>query len=341
MVRIEEVEISRIEVPAERARATFTPEQEAELEASIRTHGFTVPILVSPLPGGKFRLIDGEHRIAVAKKIGMIKVPAVVAEADEKRLTMLNILANTARGTQNPMDVAIMLKKAREAGATEEELAAATGHTAEWVRFYLLLTELPEQYQNLLREGRLKVGHIREAARLPTPQETAAALESTLVHNWTVEELKYYVDRRIPEVQKILSSTPPSELPPPPTPQVAEEIVSYGNCMTCGRKVPRKDLTMPTICPDCRSFLEYFADQFGDMKTAMETLYKAYNFYVDMVQKAQSREAGFSESVSPSTPPGAKGPEKPASPRVSEGEVDEETLKLARKLKILKEAGLL
>jgi len=133
------LEVKEIPISDEkRARATFTDEQFEELKASIKTHGFTIPILVRKLDNGKYELIDGEHRIMAAKELGYTKVPAVITGGDEKKVTLLNVLANTARGTQNPMDVAEALSRAYKAGATIEELAAATGHTESWVKLYLI-----------------------------------------------------------------------------------------------------------------------------------------------------------------------------------------------------------
>ncbi|MBW2674709.1 MAG: ParB N-terminal domain-containing protein [Deltaproteobacteria bacterium] len=103
-MKVEEIPISDIIIPEERARATFSPEQNEELRASIEKNGFTVPILVRALDDGKYELIDGEHRIQVVSELGWDKIPAVVSELDDTRATLLNILANTARGSQNPMD---------------------------------------------------------------------------------------------------------------------------------------------------------------------------------------------------------------------------------------------
>jgi len=341
MVRIEEIPVEAIVVPEKRARATFTPEQDAELEASIRTHGFTVPILVSPLPDGKYSLIDGEHRLQIARKLGIPKVPAVITEGDEKKLTLLNILANTARGSQNPMDVAEMLAKAHQAGATEDELAAATGHTRDWVHFYLMLTELPDTYKAKLRTGELKVGHIREALRLPNPLEVDSALQSTLIHKWTVEELRFYVDRRLQDVKAIYKEGLPEELPPPPTPEQAAEIVEYRTCMACNRKYPKEQMSLPMICDECRTFLEYFASQFGDTKQAMETLYKAYTFYTDAIKTTTNQPTPQTpQPTQPVTPTQPTQPTVPTS-TTQPTEIDTETLALARKLKALKEAGIL
>jgi len=341
MVEVKEINVNDIIVPAERARATFTDELTAELEASIRTHGFTVPILVAPAPNGKYTLIDGEHRLQIAKKLGYTALPCVIAEADDKKLTLLNILANTARGTQNPMDVAEQLKKAHDAGVSDEELAAATGHTKEWVRFYLNITELPDIYKNHLRTGRLKVGHMREVLRLPTPIEIDSALQSTLIHEWTVEDLKYYVDRRLMDLASMVKRVGPENMPPPPTPQEAVEIVSYSYCLMCKRKAKRDDMRMPIICQDCYNFLEYFAEQFGDTKKALEILYEAYTFYCAYNAKMPRLE--LSPAVPEGEPVPTQGGNVPndtgVSPQTKSDDV--ELAELLVKIKKLKESGLI
>ncbi|MEM2370578.1 MAG: ParB/RepB/Spo0J family partition protein [Candidatus Bathyarchaeia archaeon] len=341
MVRVEEILVESIVIPKERARSTFTPEQDAELEASIRTHGFTVPILVAPLPGGKYLLIDGEHRLNIAKRLGLGRVPAVITEPDEKRIALLNILANTARGTQDPMGVAEVLKKAKDAGATEEELAAATGHTIEWVRFYLTLNDLPDFYKEKLRSGELKVGHIRKAAELIVPAEIDAALRSALIHKWTVEELGYYVERRKPTVMKAYGSGSTEPPPPPPTPEEAAELTLYATCMGCQRSVDRRLMRMPQICEFCYTLLRYITDQFGDPREAMNTIYKAYMFYVDAMEKMQAAEAQTQPSPVQATQQAQQMPTGQQAPTTQAETFDKETLELALKIKRLKEAGLI
>jgi len=237
--------------------------------------------------------------------------------------------------------VAEQLAKAHAAGASEDELAAATGHTRDWVHFYLALTELPDVYKQKLRTGELKVGHIREALRLPNPLEVDSALQSTLIHHWTVEELRFYVDRRLQEVAKIYKEGPPEELPPPPTPEQAAEIVEYRICMACQRKLPKEQMSLPMICNDCRTFLEYFASQFGDTKQAMETLYKAYTFYTDALKTTTTQTA--QQAPPPAQPATPTPPAPPTVPTATTQptQIDAETLALARKLKALKEAGIL
>jgi len=53
-----------------------------QLAGDVATTGFLQPILVAPLSGGKYRIIDGEHRFEVAKICDMKDVPAIVVSGD-------------------------------------------------------------------------------------------------------------------------------------------------------------------------------------------------------------------------------------------------------------------
>jgi len=356
MVEVREIPISDIVIPEERARATFTPEQYEELRASIQTHGFTVPILVRPLENGKYELIDGEHRIQVAKDLGFEKVPAVITDADDKKATLLNVLANTARGTQNPMDVAEALRKAHDAGATIDELAAATGHDKSWVRLYLTLTELPDEYKNALRDGRLKVGHIREAMRLNDPVEIDAALQSALIHGWNVNVMKYYVDQRLQAIRRAREEGDMRVLEKPPTPEEAQEIVQYGECMFCHRMVPRDQLRMPVMCEEDYELLMWINEQIGPPDKAKWIIYNAVNMYMQFLEEQKKQQQAFNPAYQQPQPqptpqqqpaPMYQQPQPQPTPQQQPAPQQEaaapsaEDEKLIRLIKALKDAGVI
>ena len=340
-MRVEDIEIEKIVIPEKRAKATFTDEQAAELKASIEKHGFSVPILVRSRPDGQYELIDGQHRIEIVKAMGWTKIPAVITDADDLKANMLNILANTARGSQNAMDVAEALRRAYDAGANVDELAAATGHTQEWVCKHLTLTELDGWVQEAVRNQKLSIGHIMEALELDQPEEVYSALETALQLNWPVSTLRYYVEQRKDVIQRMESAGKNAYVEEPPSVEYAQAIVTYGDCMTCGRKVNRMDLTMPAVCKDCRTLLEWAVKQCGHPKAAMQTLYAALNQYQDMQRRLMNMQIPAAQSTAQPTEQHAQPAVANASTSSSSAQSDDELLALAKKLKALKEAGLL
>lgn len=275
----QEIEIAKIKIPEQRASATFTPDQHAELKASIEKQGFQIPILVKPTPDGNYELIDGLHRIEIIKEMGWTKIPAVITEADEKKATILNILANCARGTQNPIDISESLNRAKEAGATVDELSAAVGHTKDWTEFYLTLKKLPNIYYLALKNFELQLGAVKEAFRLPTPEDIDAILGATLIHKWPVSTVKIAVDNRLDELKSAQRKAEELKEPVATPTFKPEQLVQYDDCMICHRKVTRGETWMKVICNPCLDLLKYLLDIFGDSKTAMTGIYEALKDY--------------------------------------------------------------
>lgn len=79
--------ISRL-VPYERNARTHSPEQVAQIVASIREFGFTAPILVD----GQNGILAGHGRLMAAKELGLQSVPVVVLDhltAEQRRAYVL------------------------------------------------------------------------------------------------------------------------------------------------------------------------------------------------------------------------------------------------------------
>ena len=286
------VPVDKIVVPDERARARYSEEQKAYLRASLGKYGQLSDILVRPLEGGLYELIDGESRLRELAEGGALEVEVKVLELDDRDSALVNILMNVARGEQDPMGVALSLGKALEAGMSEEEMAAATGHAVEWVRFMVGLLKLPDVYQNALQEGRLLVTHIRQALRLPSLDEIDAALTTALRLRWNTSVLGHYVDNRLDDYRKKMASSSTHTPPPPPPEAERERLANYRQCLGCLRMVNAQDVAILTICGECTQLLRYVTSQMGTGKEAMDSIYKAVSVYQDFL-RYKEREATF------------------------------------------------
>lgn len=116
-------------VPYERNARTHSPEQVAQIAASIREFGFTNPILVDSSDG----IIAGHGRLAAAKDIGMTEVPVIVLDhltAEQRRAYVIadNKLALNAGWNETLLQVELadlgeMDFDLRLIGFSEDELA--------------------------------------------------------------------------------------------------------------------------------------------------------------------------------------------------------------------------
>ena len=95
---------------------------------SIQEYGFVDPLTVREL-GGKFQIVDGEHRHRAAKHLGMKEVPAtnlgVISDTRAKKLTLL---FNELRGEAEPARLSVLLADLA-VGTSLDDLAAALPFT--------------------------------------------------------------------------------------------------------------------------------------------------------------------------------------------------------------------
>src|ERR1041384_3657594 len=131
------------------------------LADSIRTHGVVQPLLVRRR-GQVYELIAGERRWRAAKLAGISRVPVVVKDVADDNLLEIALIENIQRENLNPIEEAQAYKKLIETvGLTQESLASRVGRHRSYITNYLRLLRLPDDVQQLVKEGRLSTGHAR------------------------------------------------------------------------------------------------------------------------------------------------------------------------------------
>jgi ParB family chromosome partitioning protein len=148
----------------------------AELAESIRQQGVMQPVLVRPLPDGRYEIIAGERRWRAARRAGLADIPAVVREvADESALAMA-LIENIQRENLNPLEEAAGIQRLiDEFRMTHEVAAQAVGRSRSAVSNLLRLLALPAAVQELIMTGRLDMGHGRALLALPPARQLETA----------------------------------------------------------------------------------------------------------------------------------------------------------------------
>lgn len=142
-------------------RTHFDDASLESLAASIRSHGIVQPLLVRRRENG-YELIAGERRWRAAKLAGLSRVPVVVKEVPDESLLEIALIENIQRENLNPIEEAQAYKKLIEnVGLTQEALATRVGRDRSYITNYLRLLRLPDDLQQLVKEGRLSTGHAR------------------------------------------------------------------------------------------------------------------------------------------------------------------------------------
>ena len=151
----------------------------ADLAASIKAQGVMQPILARPIGAGRYEIVAGERRWRAARMAGLTTVPALVRELPDRHAIAIGLIENLQREDLNPLEEAAGLKRlVEEFGMTHAEAAEAVGRSRTGITNALRLLELAPPVQELLREGKLDMGHARALLGLPPLKQIELAREA-------------------------------------------------------------------------------------------------------------------------------------------------------------------
>ncbi len=147
-----------------------------ELASSIKAQGIMQPILVRPVPGGKFEIIAGERRWRAAKLAGLVSVPVLVREVADNAALAMALIENIQREDLNPLEQAVGIQRlVTEFGATHDQAADMVGRSRSAVTNLLRLLGLAVPVRDLMQQGKLDMGHGRALLALAGMQQLEAA----------------------------------------------------------------------------------------------------------------------------------------------------------------------
>ena len=172
-------------------------EEMDQLVWSVLTQGLLTPLVVRPLPDGKYEVISGHRRLHACKKAGIETVPALIYEIDRDAAAIALVDSNLHREKILPSEKAFAYKLKLEAMnrqgqrtdltstqvvsklRTNEIVGEANGDSRETVRRYIRLTYLLPEILEKVDEGQIAC----------TPAVHLSYL-STAEQGWVLDEME-------------------------------------------------------------------------------------------------------------------------------------------------------
>ncbi len=169
------IPIDKIQRNPDQPRRTFDAVELEELANSIRAHGVLQPILVRPLRNSDmFEIVAGERRWRAAQIAKLHQLPAVVMELDDRDVLEIAIIENVQRADLNPLEEAHGYQTLLERfNRTQADVAEQVGKSRPHIANMLRLLSLPNDIQEMVRDGRLSAGHARAILTAPDPHGLA------------------------------------------------------------------------------------------------------------------------------------------------------------------------
>ena len=199
-----EIPLDAIDRNPYQTRTRFDEAALTELAASIAATGVVQPILVRPLPAGRFQLIVGERRLLASKKAGKQTIPAILRQVSDEQAMEITIVENLQRTDLNPMEQARAYERlGREFRLTQEQMAQRTGKDRASVANFLRLLRLPSDVQVKVESGELTFGHARALLSLEDPETILKAAKKVAALSMSVRQTESYVQGIVsPEKRK-------------------------------------------------------------------------------------------------------------------------------------------
>ena len=163
------------------------------LAESIRRTGVIQPITVRQV-GAHFELIAGERRWRAAQKAGLTELPAIARTASDEQMLEIALVENIFREDLNAIDRARAYRRyCDEFGLTADQVAERLGEDRTTVVNYLRLLELPEVVRDMVRNGRLSMGHARALAGLDNAQKIERIAQLAIANSLSVRAIEELV----------------------------------------------------------------------------------------------------------------------------------------------------
>lgn len=189
--------LAEIEPNRDQPRKAFDEEALNELADSIRAVGVIQPLIVRPLTGGTYQIVAGERRWRASKIAGLEEVPAVIRELTDREVAEFALIENLQREDLDPIEEAEGYKYLiNEYSLTQEQVAERVGKSRPAISNAIRLLELPEKAMDLLKAGKLSVGHVRALLSLSSQEEMAQLAADAAKRSMTVRDVEKAVKAR-------------------------------------------------------------------------------------------------------------------------------------------------
>lgn len=193
--RVEQVPLTALQPGEEQPRTLFDEKALAELAQSIKRHGVVQPLVVSPLPGGRYGIIAGERRWRAAKIAKLKTVPVLVRSLKQQEKLEVALIENVQRVDLEPLDQAASIERLHQQfNLHYSEIAARLGRAETTVVNTVRLLQLPPKARQALQNKRLSEGHARQVLALKNMPEAQDTLVELIEKNgWSVRQAEQFV----------------------------------------------------------------------------------------------------------------------------------------------------
>ncbi len=203
--------VAAIEPHPDQPRRHFDEESLDELARSIATRGVIQPVIVRPMPGGRYQLVAGERRWRAAQRAQLHEMPALVRDLAERDVMALALIENLQRKDLNPVEEArAYLRLSEREDMSQAEIARLVEKSRSHVANLMRLLTLPAGVLDHVEAGRLDMGHARA---LVGRDDAESLADLAVASGLSVREVEVLAQRGLKRTQQEQKTRPRPSVP--------------------------------------------------------------------------------------------------------------------------------
>ncbi len=190
--RLRDVELRLIDPNPHQPRAAIDLPTLKELAASIKHSGVLQPIILRPMPDGRYQLVAGHRRTEAAKLAGLERIPALLrADSSEEQQAEWALIENIQRQDLNPIERARAYRSYIDKfHVTHAQAAERLGEDRATLSNFLRLLDLNPGIQELLSRSLLSLGHAKVLAGITDPDLQNGLANRAVAEGMSVRRLE-------------------------------------------------------------------------------------------------------------------------------------------------------
>ncbi len=201
---VAEISVEHIDRSPYQTRTRFDEAGLNELAESIKASGVVQPVVVRPLPNGRFQLIAGERRWLASQRAGKTTIPAIAKHVSNEQAMEITIIENLQREDLNAIEQAHAYERlGREFGLTQEQMAQRTGKDRSSVANFLRLLKLPPDVQEMVSTNKLSFGHAKVLMGMDSPEAISKLAQRAVTLSMSVRQVEGAVQNLMFPVEKV------------------------------------------------------------------------------------------------------------------------------------------
>lgn len=204
------VSMNLIKANKDQPRKSFDPEKISELAQSIKEHGVIQPIVLNK-EGDTYTVIAGERRFRASKSIGLLEIPAIIMNLENREVLEISLIENIQREDLNPIEEALAYKRLLvDFNLTQEEISKKVCKSRTAITNCMRLLNLDDRVQDYIIDGVISEGHGRAILGISDKEVQYGIAQMVIDDSLNVREterlVKNYENQKKEKVVKAVNS---------------------------------------------------------------------------------------------------------------------------------------